>query len=625
MKNTFSCIAICGIMAAPIFAGTYTWGNLTVNGSLNGASGHALAGSTNWVGNSTPSFDNQAHLIFTGLGVSGSTSINAGATTTTLNRLTVSTASQLRLNSSSSTLSFQGTAPTIDVQSGTLRLDVKLSSGAAGITKTGAGTIFSNLQSVSAGFTGPFTISQGTVTSGNNYALGEQKTVNIGSGGALNMNGQRWGASAIVDGTTVSRNYTFNIAGTGTAGEGAITNGNNTAVDVLSGLSGIYNLNLDANAAVGGSGDYAIGAGGSIKGNGYTLTKTGTNQIYISGGASNIAYQVDQGTLVGYQSDAAFGGQAGSVSVAGSATLASDGNRSFANSLTFADGAILNNKSGSGSWTGNVTLSGGSAIITGASSSAAITMSGVLSGNGGITKTGANTLNLTKANLYTGKTLINQGSLAISGSGSIAKSSEISLSSGATLDVSQATGFEIKAGQKLSGGGTILGNVTISGESSPGFSPGLQTFSNNLTYTTGSSVVWELVDQTLAGRGTNYDGVNVTGNLAFTGATTVMLDFSLLESNVDWSSSFWNNSYLGSNGWKIFSVGGQISGFENITLDSSMLDGSDVSLASQRSGASFSIFQGQDGIYLNYTAVPEPGAALLGGVGMLLMLRRRRS
>jgi MYXO-CTERM domain-containing protein len=36
------------------------------------------------------------------------------------------------------------------------------------------------------------------------------------------------------------------------------------------------------------------------------------------------------------------------------------------------------------------------------------------------------------------------------------------------------------------------------------------------------------------------------------------------------------------------------------------------------------LFQGTDGVYLNYAAVPEPSAALLGGLGLLALLRRRR-
>ncbi len=550
-----------------VFAADYTWSNLAANGSLGTTQGYILSSGLNWVSGAAPTFDNQAHLQFTGLGAGGtSTTIYGGSTTTIMNRLTVSTGGLLRFNSAISTFSFQGTDPTIDVQSGTMRIEVKLNSGAEGITKTGVGTMFSNLQSVSSGFTGPFTIAQGMVTAGNNYALGNQKTVNIRSGGSANMNGQLWGSSISAGGSIVSRYYTFNIAGTGTNGEGAITNSNNAAVNVLTGLSGIYNLNLDANASVGGVGNYAIGNGGAINGNGYTLTKTGSNQIYISGAASNISYQVNQGTLVGYLSNAAFGGAQGSVSVANGATLASDGARSFANALTFADGGILSNFSGSSIWSGNASLTGGTVTVTGTSSGNAIQMSGVLSGNGGINKTGANTLTLSNANTYKGKTQVSAGALVITATGSISSSSEVAVSSGATFNVSAVNGFTFTKDQVLSGGGTITGNTTISGTHTPGFSPGIQTFTNNLTYNSGAMIVWELIANSNSGRGTNYDGIDVQGNLNFAGPTTITLDFALAGSAVDWSNAYWTTNRLGLNGWKIFDVDGSVSGLENVTL-----------------------------------------------------------
>jgi hypothetical protein len=200
------------------------------------------------------------------------------------------------------------------------------------------------------------------------------------------------------------------------------------------------------------------------------------------------------------------------------------------------------------------------------------------------------------------------------------------LASGARFNVSTVSGgFNLGATQTLSGGGTIAGNTTISGTHTPGFSPGVQTFENNLSYTAGSSVVWELIDDSLAGRGTNYDGIDVGGNLSFSGATTLTLDFDLAGSAVDWSDSLWSSNITGNTGWKIYAVTGTISGFQNLQLASiNWLDGQGDAFNLARPDASFSLFQGTDGIYLNYSAVPEPSAALLGGLGMLALLRRRR-
>jgi hypothetical protein len=175
------------------------------------------------------------------------------------------------------------------------------------------------------------------------------------------------------------------------------------------------------------------------------------------------------------------------------------------------------------------------------------------------------------------------------------------------------------------GTGAISGNTTISGTHSPGNSPGVQSFDGNLTYNVGSSVVWELVSNTLAGRGTNFDGINVDGNLTFTGATTIDMDFGLAGSTVDWSDSLWDYAITGTSGWKIFDVTGSIIGFEYLQIASGpYLDGSSQSLTSTRPNASFVLYQGIDGIYINYRAVPEPSAAILAALSTIGLLRRKR-
>jgi hypothetical protein len=251
---------------------------------------------------------------------------------------------------------------------------------------------------------------------------------------------------------------------------------------------------------------------------------------------------------------------------------------------------------------------------------------GVISGAGDLTFTGPGTLTLNATNTYSGITRVNAGTLALGSGGSIGTSSGVSLANGSRFNVSTAPGGFILGGlQTLSGGGTITGDVMIAGTHTPGFSPGIQTFENNLTYSAASSIVWELIDDTLAGRGTSYDGINVGGNLNFSGTTTLSLEFALAGSGVNWSDSLWNSNITGNTGWKIFDVTGTISGFENLKLaNSNFMDGSSQTLVSARPNASFSLFQGTDGVYLNYSAVPEPSAALLGGLGVLALLRRRR-
>ena len=250
---------------------------------------------------------------------------------------------------------------------------------------------------------------------------------------------------------------------------------------------------------------------------------------------------------------------------------------------------------------------------------------GIISGSGNLNFSGPGRLTLNAANTFTGQTIIEAGTLMIGSNGSIANSSGIRIESGANLDVSAHESFTIGSTQALSGGGTIIGNATISGTHTPGFSPGIQSFENDLTYTVGSNIVWELVGNTLEGRGSNYDGIDVGGDLTFTGLTTISLDFALAESLVNWTDAFWSEDRLGTDGWKIFDVTGSTSGYEFLMLDGAFLDSEGIALGAARSNASFSLHQAENGIYLNYSAIPEPSAALLGLLGSALLLRRRRN
>jgi len=70
---------------------------------------------------------------------------------------------------------------------------------------------------------------------------------------------------------------------------------------------------------------------------------------------------------------------------------------------------------------------------------------------GGLTKLGVGTLALLGVNTYTGPTLVNAGTLALSGSASIASSPSITLAGGSMFDVSgMSSGFSLGSGQVLS-------------------------------------------------------------------------------------------------------------------------------------------------------------------------------
>lgn len=369
-----------------------------------------------------------------------------------------------------------------------------------------------------------------------------------------------------------------------------------------------------------------------LSGFGYTGQSEWNSDANGSWSLANYANWDNAGGTPGMDGAASVGDTAlfGSAATA-NRTISLNGNNPYLRTLTFNNAsAIYTIASGSG---GNVTL--GNANHTGTLTNSAgahrisaglvlgnnlsvsnngnssLHLSGSVTGNSyGLTKSGAGRFELSGGGSFGGNIVATEGTLVINGA-----------------STTSAASTTIQSTATLMGSGTISGNTTISGTHAPGNSPGVQTFADNLSYTDGSSVVWELIDNTLSGRGTNYDGIDVGGNLSFTGSTTIILDFALLGSSVDWSDSFWNTSITGTSGWKLFDVNGTISGFEeNLQLAAgSNTDSSSQSLTGVRSDASFYLYRGSDGIYLNYSAVPEPSAALLAALGMMGLLRRKRA
>jgi len=141
-------------------------------------------------------------------------------------------------------------------------------------------------------------------------------------------------------------------------------------------------------------------------------------------------------------------------------------------------------------WTQSVSLNNGGSITgsfslnqTGGVTANSGFIASDLTGSGGVTMNGnGNTLTLTGNNTYTGNTTISAGTLKMNGS------------------TSALSRFTVASGATLGGNGTIGGDTTIYGIHSPGNSPGIQTFSGNLTYAlsggNGPTVNWQLSGNT---------------------------------------------------------------------------------------------------------------------------------
>ena len=222
--------------------------------------------------------------------------------------------------------------------------------------------------------------------------------------------------------------------------------------------------------------------------------------------------------------------------------------------------------------------------------------------NGALTKTGDGALSLSGANLYSGATTIATGTLALDGAGSINNSAVIDVQGGATLSIAGVTTSTTIGGtQTLKGTGIVdLGTKTMTmGANStlaPGASPGTLNFATTggkLEFVSGSIIDFDL--------GTSSD----------------LIKFS---SAGDWLAGS-NAAILKLKPGAGFNYDTSYTIFQNVTTPEFTF----ASIEGYNSGAYLANFA-QDGsdYKISFTVVPEPRAALLGGLGLLALLRRRR-
>ncbi len=428
--------------------------------------------------------------------------------------------------------------------------------------------------------------------------------------------------------------------------------------------------NLTLNGAVSGTGGITKNGGGILTlGNansygGGTTINAGTLQLGDGATNGTVAGNIaNSATLVfnngSSQSYAGTVSGTGSLTKTGAGTLTLSGSSSYTgvttltggtlSVATIGNGGVAGNLGQASNAAGNIVFDGGTLSYSGATASSdraftitagktatldvtanTLTLPGATGAatNGGLTKTGNGTLVLSGVNTYTGTTTVSGGMLALGASGSIGGSATIIVASGAELDVSAKSGWMLGTSQTLMGSGTVTGDTIVQGTHAPGSSPGIQPVVGDLTYSGGSSTVeWELISNATAVRGTDFDGIDVSGNLDFAAATALILDFTTdPASAVDWTDGFWAMPHLGTDGWLLYQVGGTTTGIANLTISgTNWQDASGDWLIDVRPKGQFTLYLDDETqyVYLNYSLIPEPASAVLLGLAGLALMRRR--
>ena len=462
--------------------------------------------------------------------------------------------------------------------------------GAAGANKTTAGTVtFSGANANT--YTGLTTVSAGSLVLSKTagvVALAGDALVN---GGTLQISG----ADQIVDTANleVATNGTFALGGntdtvngvklTGGAITGTGVNGILTSVTVYDLQSGSSSAVLagTAGATKTTAGTVALNRASTYSGG--TTLSAGTLQLGVASVGSVGAIT---SSAIGTDSLALNGGTLSSDSTSG---------RTILNAITIGSNVTL----GDATNTGKLTFSAGvdlGAVNRDLTTESSVAFDGAVSGAGGLTKLGTATMTLTGANTYTGATNVNTGTLVVNG------------------NISTSTLTTVAVGATLGGSGTV-GKTTVNGTLAVGNSPGQMNFTDTLTIA--GSTVME-IDGTLGAGVTNgYDFVNLTGLDAagvLTYGGTMTLDIGMIFG-------------VGNYSFNLFDFASETGTFATITLadqySGSFLDGDLNGVWDLASGDSTWQFTESTGV-LGLTVVPEPHAALLGGLGMLALLRRRR-
>jgi autotransporter-associated beta strand protein len=454
------------------------------------------------------------------------------------------------------------------------------------LTKTGTGTL--TLSSANS-YTGLTTVTAGSLSITSTGSLASGNALTLGADGTADLANASQNLGAVSNSNTATNALNFsNADGTvvlaSLTGAGKTRFGSNgTVTDGIS--SGTVTSVSALNANISGG---TITAGGLLTG---TISGAGTvgadslSSTSVTGGTNTITGAAGITTLNG-----------GTTTVGGIATID-----------TLASGTANLN----GATSSITTLNGGTVNLGNSTLSVdAGTTSGSIAGaSGALTVTGALALNGT--NSYGGVTTVSAGAdLRINGTNSGAGAVNIA-----------ATG-------KLGGSGSVISGINVSGILAPGNS--IESLGGgDLNFATGSTYAYELQTDL-------FDGTaNLAADLTYSSGTLNIASGTILTlTDLGASTALAGGSKL----TLISSTGAWNSGLFSYDAGAglaSLADDSDITLGANiwrlnyndtLAGSNFSSDTAGATNYVTLTVVPEPSVAtLVGGLGMIALLRRRRN
>jgi autotransporter-associated beta strand protein len=486
-------------------------------------------------------------------------------------------------------------------------------SGDYRITKDGTGA--SSLSNNYLRLSGSNNIAGVTVNSGllgyrNRYALGTG-TLILADGVTVGQDGTILNtatADVIADRTVANNisvlgNATFGVGGSASYFSGNVDlNGANRTLTFANAT--VFSGSITNGGLVAQRGETELTASKTLALYGASTYEGGTTVIGVAGRTNNLTLGLGNDNALGTGSLTFSGG--GTNSLRALTLSTTDLNRTITNNIAINSGVTVNVETMSSL----TTVEAGVAVTTNVSVNMAL--SGVISGDGALIKTNSNTLTLGGANIYTGGTTVNGGSLVVNGS------------------VGAVT---VNDGGSLGGEGTV-GAVTLTSGSflKPGNSPGLLTALSS-SWSGGSTYSWE-IDQASGGTaGVNWDVFNVTGALdltALSSSAQMNLVLNSLSSMDDFSPTSeysWVIAQAGS------FIGTGLADNTNVTdlfnINTAAFNGG---LAANLPNGGFKVVTGTEGSLrtLNLMAVPEPSTGSMLGLGLAglvvtRLLRRKTS